>query len=59
MATGGKASVDAASDMLGDGSVENDSESPVSGKDGSGEEMVDKLGEVTGVEDGPEEANMK
>lgn len=57
MATGGKASVDAAREKLGEGIVENDSERPVSGNEGNEDVIEDRRG-VAGAEEGPDEANM-
>jgi len=59
IATGGNASVEAEREIFGDGMVEKDSESPASGKDGIGGEIEERWGEVTGVDDGADDANIK
>lgn len=51
--------MEAEREMFGEGIVEKDSERPESGNEGTGGEMEEIWGEVTGVEDGPEEANIK
>lgn len=58
IAAGGKASVDAEREKLGEGIVENDSERPVSGKEGT-EDVTDERRGVAGADEGPDEANMK
>jgi hypothetical protein len=59
IATGGNASVEVEREILGDGMVEKESDSPASGKDGMVEEIEERLGEVIGVDDGADEANIK
>lgn len=51
--------MDADSEILGVGRVEKDSDSPASGNDGRGEDMWEMWGEITGADDGPDEANIK